>query len=372
MPAGRRRRRIGIECRAAALLLAALLALAAPPPAAAQAAASASGQGAVAGTGARPVGAAPAAAPAQQGPAALPQAQVEEPRAFGWRIGDLVERRIRLHIPAGWKLDAQSLPALGRRGPVLELRRAVLDPPGGDRDATLLLEYQVFASPPQVRTYESPPLALRFTRGDPATVTEMSIAAEAGRALARETSLRIEPWPLTVAPLVPVEVSPRRGLGELQPDAAPPHADIAWAQRRLLLWTLLALPLAAYLLHVYIALPWWAKRQRPLGRAWLALRDALARADTTADALQRAYAALHRGLDASAGQALFDAGVDRFVDADPRFAALRERLHEFFRRSEARFFAAAKASVEPAGRADERAWLLELGRALRDAERGAA
>ena len=89
VPVAGRRRRIAANARAAALL-AALLAPAAQPPAAAQPAASASGQGGAAATGVRPTNAAPVATPAQHAAVAVPQAQTDEPRAFGWRIGDLV------------------------------------------------------------------------------------------------------------------------------------------------------------------------------------------------------------------------------------------------------------------------------------------
>ena len=51
----------------------------------------------------------------------------------------------------------------------------------------------------------------------------------------RDQEVRVEAWPVTVSPLVPEDVSPRRGLGELQPDAGPPLIDI-WPVR----WRLIA------------------------------------------------------------------------------------------------------------------------------------
>ena len=68
-----------------------------------------------------------------------------------------------------------------------------------------MLDYQVFLAPAAVRTLrDRRRCALRFAGA------------------ARAEDLRIDAWPVTVAPLVPVEVPPRRGLGELQPDRPPP------------------------------------------------------------------------------------------------------------------------------------------------------
>ncbi|MEO7335907.1 MAG: hypothetical protein ABIV63_04915, partial [Caldimonas sp.] len=141
----------------------------------------------------------------------LLSATTREPRAFGYQIGDSVVREIIVDVPDGLVLDDATLPRPGGRGGALELRRlqrlgSTLA--GGNR-LELRLEYQIFLSPPQVRTLELPTVTLGF-RGRP-----------------RNQDLRIEAWPVTVAPLVPVEVSPRRGLGELQPDLESPLIDVA-------------------------------------------------------------------------------------------------------------------------------------------------
>lgn len=285
-----------------------------------------------------------ACAVAAQEPAAL-RATADEPRAYGWQVGDLVSRRIHIDVPPGLVLDDASLPATGRVGHSFELREVRWQGGRSGGPHTLDLRYQIFRSPPAVRTFEFPTITLRFT-GQP-----------------RAQELRIEAWPVTISPLVPEDVSPRRGLGDLQPEAPPPLLDTTAVQHRLLAYALLALPLLAWLAHVYLALPWLARRGRPFAAAWRALQ--------TRPALQpaQAYRRFHEALNASAGAVLFEQGLDDYLAAQPRYAPLRAELQRFFAESRAAFFGAedAHATLQAAMPA-----LRDLCRRCRDAERGAA
>ena len=284
-----------------------------------------------------------------------------EPRAFGYQVGDVVSGTVRVHVPNGLALDEASLPKPGARGKALELRSVVRSSaaePGG-RALTLTLDYQVFLSPAQTRTLETPTLSLRFL-GQP-----------------HEQLLRIEPWPVTVSPLAPADVSPRRGLGEWQPDAAPPLIATTAARWRLLAEGLVALLLLGYLARVYIGAPWWARSQRPFHRAWRDLRVLRALPRGNAPALRAAIQRLHVALNASAGEVVFEAGVDRFVSVQTRFRPLRDDLISFLRLSSREFFALGAASARAADReadpdGDPLAWLVAFCGRCRDAERGSA
>lgn len=271
--------------------------------------------------------------------AALPSARTIEPRAFGYSVGDVLQRRVLLDLPAGWTLDLASLPQTRRPGQALELRAARLD--GGE----LRLDYQVFLAPTEVRTLEMPPLQLR-------------LAGPAG-----ERFLRVDAWPVTVAPLVPLDVSPREGLGEMRPDTAPPPIDTSARQQRLLAYTGALALLLVYLAHVYVGIPWWGRRQRPFAQAWRALRGL-----SVLPSPQQRRAALkllHQALNRSAGEVVFEARLADFVAAHPRFGPLRDELARFFERSHREFFAERGAEADAA-------WLRNLCRACRDAERGSA
>ena len=272
----------------------------------------------------------------------------DEPRAFGYFVGDRVVRLIDIQAPAPLRLDEESLPVAGRQGQALELRRVSWqrNAAAGGTHYALTLEYQVFLAPREVRTLEMAPLKLRFA-GAP-----------------RVQELRIEAWPVTVAPLVPVEASPRHGLGEFRPDAAPPLIDTRPALWRLAGCAVLAALLLVYLAHVYLALPWWSRRQRPFAIAWPQVRGLSA--TSSPEQMRAAMQALHQALNHSAGRVLFDHGVAAFIALQPRFAPLESELRGFFRLSHDTFFAAgSEAAADPTA-------LVTLCRRCRDIERGAA
>jgi mxaA protein len=270
--------------------------------------------------------------------AATLQATTDEPRAFGYQVGDVVQRRITVEVPDGLVLDENSLPRPGARGTAVELR--ALRRSAGPQRLHLVLDYQVFLSPAAVRTLELPPLTLRY-EGTP-----------------RAQEVRIDAWPMTVAPLVPVEVSPRTGLGELQPDAMPPLIDTAARRGRLAGLATLLCALLAYLAFVYFGLPWWGAQRRPFALAWRWLNQAPAPA--WRDACQRMHAAFNQ----SAGEVLFEHGVDRFVATHTAFAPLQQDIARFLRLSQREFFEGG------AHQRDDMAWLSALCKRCRDAERG--
>jgi mxaA protein len=274
--------------------------------------------------------------------------EADEPRAFGYQVGDTVQRRVIVHADAGWQLDESSLPRAGARGGALELRRVVATArvADGRHRHELDLQYQVFISPPAVRTFEIPTFRLRF------------------KGPQRSEEVRVEAWPVTVAPLLPVEVSPRRGLGELRPDHAPPLIDDRALRLRLLLSAAAALVLLGTLAVIHWGPPWRAARNRPFGRAWRQLRDL----PPTAPGAQwrAACKTLHDALNRTAGEVVFESGLEHFVAAHPAFNALRDDLARFLRRSRDEFFGEAERD------AGDTARLVALCRRCHDAERGFA
>jgi mxaA protein len=295
---------------------------------------------------------------------ALPEAVPDLPRAYGYSVGDVVQRRVQLQLPSGWSLDLDALPRSRRPGQAIELRSARLE---GDR---LILDYQVFLAPTEVRTLEMPPLLLRL------------IGVEGGASEIRE--VRVDAWPLTVAPLVPVEVSPREGLGAMRPDMPAAAIDTTPRQHRLLVLAALLLAVGAALAHLHLGLPWWGRRQRPFAQAWRQLRRWPERAH--GEQARAAMKLMHAALNRSAGQVLFAGGVAAFVDRQPRFKPLQPVLCEFFERSQATFFAtpavtgavmnammdsAMDPNMDPDTGATDIGWLKRLCRDCLDAERGA-
>lgn len=277
------------------------------------------------------------------------QLVVQEPRAYGHQVGDVVTRTLTLEVPRRLTLVEGSLPETGRVGPSLELvavrhaSRATFD----GRRHTIELDYQIFLAPPEPRLMDLPRVALRFT-------------GEGGR----EESLRVDLAPVTVSPLAPADASPRAGLGDLRPDVTPLPVDTAPERWRLALYGLLALGPLGYLASVHLVGPWRHRRDRPFARA----ERELARLPLEAPAEQwlGAWRTLHGALDASAGRVLRAEIVDRFLAERPAFASQRGELLSFFERSQALFFGGQ--APQPA----DRQWLRDFCRRCFDIERGAA
>jgi len=282
-----------------------------------------------------------AACAARAGEVPQLEAVTIEPRAFGYQVGDVLQRRIVVQVPEGLVLDAASLPRPGARGHALELR-ALHRQSGAGREE-LQLDYQVFLAPPSVRTLEMPPFNLHF-EGQP-----------------RAQSVRVDAWPVTVAPLVPLEVSPRHGLGELQPDAPVPHIATQALRTRMWAYAVVAALGLATLAFVHGAGVWWGRRQRPFTRAWRSMHR-LPPGDDAA-AWRAACEWLHAAFNEAGGEVLFEHGIHRFVARHPAFQALQEDMRRFLHLSRRGFF--GDGAHEPG----ELAWLIGLGRRCRDAER---
>jgi mxaA protein len=274
--------------------------------------------------------------------------EASEPRAFGYQVGDHLQRHVVVHVPAGWALDEASLPRPGGRGLALELRdvRQVRTQTTAGQRLELDLDYQVFLAPAAPRTVEIAAHRLRFN--------------VAGRV---EEGL-IEAWPVTIAPLVQAEAPTRRGLGEMQPDRAPPLIDTTARRTRLEAYAIAAALLLAGLAVAYAGPPWDVARKRPFAVAWRRLRGLPSQPD--AARWKAACVAMHEALNRSAGEVLFERGLEAFLQRRPGFVPLREDLRRFLLTSSAQFFGGA---VREPG--DAR-WLVQLCRRCRDAERGLA
>jgi mxaA protein len=277
---------------------------------------------------------------------AVLRVEASEPRAYGYQVGDHVQRHVVVQAPAGWTLDEASLPRPGGRGTALELRSVQrrTTAVGGGQRIELDLDYQVFLAPAVVRTVEIAPIALRFTGAS------------------RTEDLRIDAWPVTIAPLLQVEAPTRRGLGELQPDRPPLLRDTSALRTRLLAWAAIALLLITTLAVAYLGPPWRAARQRPFGVAWRQLRRLPAQPGDPA--WRAACVQLHEALNRTAGEVLFERDLDAFVQRQPGFAPLREDLQRFLHTTREQFFGGAPRN------ADDGRWLVALCRRCRDAERG--
>jgi mxaA protein len=252
-------------------------------------------------------------------------ATVEQPRAFGHVIGDVLTQRVLLQHD-GHDVAAKAPPP-ERVGLWLERRPARMERDSEGR-RWLVLDYQVINAPRDLSTVSLPALA---------------IATEAG------APLSLPAWPVSIGPLAPGDA-----FEAMRPDRLVGPRPTAPIEQQL------TLSIGALALVLLAWLGWWGTRQwrdarrLPYARAWRELRQLDAASDG-------AWLAMHRAIDTSAGRVVQSATLPRLFAEAPHLAALRAQIEDFYRRSDQRFFGNdSGAPPHP---------LLELCRALRDVEK---
>jgi len=284
--------------------------------------------------------------------------------AFGYRIGDRIVAVGRVEVDERARLDAESLPRVGRLHGWLSLEEVAVAPEQGARRITRV--FQVTASAPEPRLLYLPKVDLKFTLDG------------------RNIDAQLETLPVTVAPLAPPGPVLLSGFGFLRPDrdAPDPRPEqalrrAAWLAAALALLALLWLGLRTAALHRrgYAPFTVASRRLRRLART--------GRGAAPATVMGSAFRIMHEAFNEAAGQAIFSSQRDRFIAEHPQFAGEAAGVRAFFDRSDALFFGRRAAGGGACGGmphngtsgaaheegADDLAWVAELARRLARLER---
>jgi mxaA protein len=259
----------------------------------------------------------PTAAPEVEGDEAV----VQQPRPFGYVLGDTLTQRVFL-AP---EFQPEALPPLERAGLWFARRSAVLKK-GDDGRLWLIMDYQLVNAPQALMTVNLPAVTLKSKAGKVLTVSM---------------------WPISVAPLTPQHAFAKGGLQELRPDHPAPTVPTSMLQRQLQVWlTLFAVTVAAWL-------AWWVIRSiraaanQPFA---MALRQVRQAGDDSPDA----WLALHRAFDRTAGRALQTSTLPTLFKQAPHFAAERPAIEQFYNQSNLRFFGASSMRAQSGGSTQSR------------------
>lgn len=266
-------------------------------------------------------------------PDARPQvraAVVEQPRPFGYVIGDLLTQRVLLE-GGGRTVEVAPLPSPARVGIWFE-RRSVRVQRETDGRRWLLVEYQVINAPPALRTIRLPAWDLKTT--SPAS------------------ALRVAEWPISVGPLLrppadnaPADSPPAElyasGIGEraapadvrLRPDRAAPTVPTASIRESLTLWS-------AALAITLIAWVAWLLWRNYTDAASLPFARALRDMRHTDDGAPEAWQTLHHAFDQTAGRVVQMQSLPTLFARAPHLNPLRAPIETFFAQSSERFFGA--------------------------------
>jgi mxaA protein len=248
-------------------------------------------------------------------------AEVEQPRAFGHVLGDVLTQRILLQSGSR-NADTVAMPSTGRIGIWFE-RRSPRVETDADGRRWMIIDYQITNAPQTLITVALPALTL-------------TLASPSGAVL------QVPEWPVSVGPLTPQTAFTTGALQALRPDRQAMVAATA-PLRRQMTWTLglLALTLLAWL-------GWWQWRNRreaarlPFARAWARMRHS-----NTADANQTAHAwlSLHRALNETAGQVVHAGSLSDLFAKAPHLEPLQPQLERFYQHSGERFFASGSSNA---------------------------
>jgi mxaA protein len=281
-----------------------------------------------------------------------PRLEVRNPRPFGYVIGDRLEQQIAVEVPSALSLVTTSLPNAGRASVWLQRQRprVATRRAGGMNRYEIAIDYQVVNVPEQIRTIELPELQLRFAGAR------------------QSTEAVVTPWPITVAPVTPLYVLSRAGLGEMRPDAPARLIETRPLLLRTLMWAIALSAIGAYAVISRFGVPFLARRHGPFARALSDLRR-LARASQDEATQLRAMQRLHRAFDETAGHAVFAGQLARFFALHGEFEDTRAEAERFFRTSREEFFGDARTTHSGAPASIDA--VLALARRCRDAERAA-
>src|SRR5690606_9204933 len=233
---------------------------------------------------------------------------VEQPRPYGYFIGDIVTQRILLN-PAGEGFRPAEPPGNVRVNAWFERRSVRLDRRGGER--WLVVSYQVVNAPRTAASATLPGWRLEeFDGAAPLPIPAASI---------------------TIAPLSPTTMLASEALTNLRADRPAPTIETAPLRRQLRIWFIaFVLTLAAWAVWLY-----WrnlrAARQAPFARALRELR----RLD---DSASIAWEAMHRAFDATARQVVRLESLDVLFARAPHFEPYWQAIETFYRQSTERFF----------------------------------
>ena len=243
--------------------------------------------------------------------AAADKATVEQPRPFGYVVGDLLSQRVLLQL-GGRRFEPAALPRAERISAWLERRPPRIEStPDGRR--WLVVEYQLVNAAQGLTLVRVPAWELKAASG-----------AEL---------LRIAEWPISLAALTPRAAFARGGLEELRPDRPAPSIATEPIRRQVAIWS------GALILTLMIWLTWWlwrnwrASAAQPFAQA---LREIL----RAGEGAPQAWQALHRAFDRTAGRVTQSATLPQLFQRAPQLVPLRAKIELFFQQSSERFFGA--------------------------------
>ena len=250
---------------------------------------------------------------AAQVPLVPTPALVQQPRAYGYTVGDLLQQRIALGSIAAPFVPAE-LPRIGRIGSSL-WRRRVAQQVDANGQHWLQLEYQLINTPQSLTVWYLPKLLLKSATGG--------------------NSITVANAAFSVSPFTPPQPFEETALPALQPVAAPAPVPLSSIMRRMraagAALLLVFATWAALLLWRYM------RRGRLLPFACVVRDIRVLRKAAASDPLAL-HRHLHHAFNATAGEVVRLATLPNLLQRAPHLASEESAINDFLRRSHGAFF----------------------------------
>jgi mxaA protein len=234
---------------------------------------------------------------------------VEQPRAFGHVVGDLLTQRILLEL-RGRAFEPAASPRDERVNAWLDRRLSRVDATSDGR-RWLVLEYQVINAPQALTLVRIPALALSDKSGT--------------------GELRIAEWQVSVSPLTPRDAFDKSGLETLRPDRPPPLIATEPLRRQIVI-AISALIATLALWAIWLSWRNWRSRS---GQPFAAALQEIRKLDERS---AESWQALHRAFDRTAGRVVQITTLPSLFQHVPYLTEARPQIERFFAESNERFF----------------------------------
>jgi len=278
---------------------------------------------------------------------------VEPERDVGYVVGDILKRSVTLEVKKPYELIETSLPIVGYehrwKGQVtgIELSKITSKKIEHSDSATYIvqLSYQVFTTGKVAKPAILRPEIIKFKNAKKGELLQYQLPS---------FSFRISPLSVYGQVKVKDEMSPFRA--PLLLDTAPEIFKL-----KVLLGILGATLLG--LLYILGMRAWLPRMGAPFAKAFRDIR----KLPDSADGLQQAVARVHKSLNLTAGNSVFNDNLDQFVLHKPAFKPVKADIEHFFGLSRQVFFEPQAAHQVGEAPLD---WLRSFCRRCRDCERG--
>jgi mxaA protein len=243
--------------------------------------------------------------------------QVQNPRPFGYVIGDEINQRILVEVRHGMDLQYSSLPSKGSINRWLNLNKVSIKKNKGSEGDIYQIDmtYQLFYAPLEVKMLDLPNFTLHF------------------RQFGNTVKQDVPVWHFTAAPLRELAIRQKDGKEYMRPDINAPLLKSDAAITRLLVFLAIALATGLYLAWLYGLLTFLPKYQ-------IFKKPARQMAKLSGENADRLFSIMHNALNKLNGKPLFNHRITDFYQRFPRYQQLNTELAWFFKQSNQHFFSA--------------------------------